>query len=73
MKKLNKSDIIELINQYSEKIELLKYGSNYAESFNIAVVATLRGVIEDLENLLKDNYERNWSNVSKNILRFIYG
>ena len=54
MKKLNKSDIIELINQYSEKIELLKYGSNYAESFNIAVVATLRGVIEDLENLLKD-------------------
>ena len=54
MKKLNESDIIELINQYSEKIELLKYGSNYAESFNIAVVATLRGVIEDLENLLKD-------------------
>ena len=54
MKKLNESDIIELINQYSEKIELLKYGSNYAESFNITVVATLRGVIEDLENLLKD-------------------
>ena len=54
MNKLNKSDIIELINQYSEKIELLKYGSNYAESFNITVVATLRGVIEDLENLLKD-------------------
>ena len=54
MKKLNKSDIIELINQYSEKIELLKCGSNYAESFNIGVVATLRGVIEDLENLLKD-------------------
>ena len=53
MKKLNKSDIIELINQYSEKIELLKCGSNYAESFNISVVATLRGVIEDLENLLK--------------------
>ena len=53
MKKLNESYIIELINQYSEKIELLKYGSNYAESFNITVVATLRGVIEDLENLLK--------------------
>ena len=53
MKKLNKSDIIELINQYSEKIEILKYGSDYAESFNITVVATLRGVIEDLENLLK--------------------
>ena len=54
MDKLNKSDIIELIKQYSEKIEILKYGSNYTESFNIAVVATLRGVIEDLENLLKD-------------------
>ena len=54
MDKLNKSDIIELIKQYSEKIEILKYGSNYTESFNIAVVATLRGVIEDLENLIKD-------------------
>ena len=54
MKKLNKSDIMELIDQYTEKIELLKYGSNYAESVNITVVATLRGVIEDLENLLKD-------------------
>lgn len=72
MKKLNKSDIIELINQYSERIELLKSGSNYAESFNITVVATLRGVIEDLENLLKDINERNWPNVTKNILRFIY-
>ena len=72
MKKSNKSDIIELINQYSEKIEMLKYGSNYAESFNITVVATLRGVIEDLENIIKDVNESNWSNVPKNIFRFIY-
>ena len=72
MNKLNKLDIIELINKYSEKIELLKYGSNYAESFNITVVATLRGVIEDLENLLKDANESNWSNVPKNISRFVY-
>ena len=33
MKKLNKSDIIELINQYSEKIELLKYGFQLRRKF----------------------------------------
>lgn len=52
-----KGKVIELVTIYEEEIDNLKNSSNYSESFNIAVVHTLRRVISDLDKLLK-NYNK---------------
>ena len=52
-----KGKVIELVTIYEEEIDNLKNSSNYSESFNIAIVHTLRRVIGDLNELLK-NYNK---------------
>ena len=52
-----KGKIVELVTIYEEEIDNLKNSSNYSESFNIAIVHTLRRVISDLDKLLK-NYNK---------------
>ena len=52
-----KGKTVELITIYEEEINSLKNSSNYSESFNIAIVHTLRRVISDLDKLLK-NYNK---------------
>ena len=52
-----KGKVIELVTIYEEEIDNLKNSSNYSESFNIAIVHTLRRVISDLDKLLK-NYNK---------------
>ena len=52
-----KGKVIELVTIYEEEIDNLKSSSNYSESFNIAIVHTLRRVISDLDKLLK-NYNK---------------
>ncbi len=52
-----KGKVIELVTIYEEEIDNLKNSSNYSESFNIAIVHTLRLVISDLDKLLK-NYNK---------------
>lgn len=48
-----KGKTIELITIYEEEINSLKNSLNYSESFNIAIVYTLRRVISDLNELIR--------------------
>ena len=48
-----KGKTIELITIYEEEINSLKNSLNCSESFNIAIVYTLRRVISDLNELIR--------------------